>query len=142
MFTKIDMSQAYAQLELDEESKEITTINTPRGLFRYLRLPHGICSAPGIFQSTMEEILKGIPGVLLFLDDILITGSNNTQHRERVLQVLTRLQEANFQLNVNKCDWGMDQVTFLGFTIDKNGIRPTLDKCEAISQAPPPKDIK
>ena len=49
-FTKLDMSQAYQQLLLSEESKQFTTINTHKGLFRYNRLPYGISSAPGIYQ--------------------------------------------------------------------------------------------
>lgn len=56
-FSKLDLSQAYQQLELDEESKKYTTINTNNGLFQYNRLPFGISSAPGIFQRTIENLL-------------------------------------------------------------------------------------
>ena len=54
MFTKLDMSQAYQQLVLEEDSRKYVVINTHRGLFRYNRLPFGISSAPGIFQSHGE----------------------------------------------------------------------------------------
>ena len=66
LFTKLDMSQAYNQLCLDDDSKRYTVINTHRGLFAYNRLLFGISSAPGIFQRAMEQLLRGIPGVLLF----------------------------------------------------------------------------
>jgi hypothetical protein len=59
-FTKLDKSQAYQQLELDDESKKFTTINTHKGLFQYNRLAFGISSAPGIFQRRMENLLQGI----------------------------------------------------------------------------------
>ena len=52
-FTKLDMSQPYQQLELEESSKKFTTINTHKGLYQYNRLPFGVSSAPGIFQRTM-----------------------------------------------------------------------------------------
>ncbi|XP_056647241.1 uncharacterized protein K02A2.6-like [Diorhabda sublineata] len=75
-FSKIDRSQAYQQIELGNESKKLTTINTPKGLFSYNRLPFGIASAPAMFQRIMEQILAGLDGVVCFLDDILITGKS------------------------------------------------------------------
>ena len=56
-FAKLDMSQGYQQLLLDEESKKFTTINTHKGLYQYNRLPFGVSSAPGIFQRTIENLL-------------------------------------------------------------------------------------
>jgi len=73
-FTKLDMSQAYQQLLLDDDSKNYVVINTQRGLFRYNRLPYGVSSAPGIFQRTMENLLQGISNIVVYLEDILIAG--------------------------------------------------------------------
>ena len=56
-FTKVDLSQAYQQLPLDEESKLYVVINTHKGLFRYTRLAYGISSAPTIFLQVMESLL-------------------------------------------------------------------------------------
>ena len=79
-FTKLDLSQAYQQLELDEESKEYAVINTPRGFFRYNHLPFGISAAPGTFQRTLKSLLQGIKNCVVYLDDILITGATNEEH--------------------------------------------------------------
>jgi hypothetical protein len=68
-FTKLDLSQAYQQLPLDKESKQYVVINTHKGLFQYTRLPYGISSAPG---RTMENLLKGIPGVEVYCRFFLI----------------------------------------------------------------------
>ena len=76
-FSKLDMSQAYQQLPLSQESKSYLVINTHCGLFCYNRLPFGVSSAPAIFQKVMESLLKGIPGVVAYLDDILITGKTD-----------------------------------------------------------------
>ena len=76
-FTKLDMSQAYQQLQLEAESKQYTTINTQKGLFQYHRLPYGVSSAPGIFQRNMENLLKNIPYLIVCVDDILVSGANN-----------------------------------------------------------------
>ena len=63
--TKLDISQAYQQLHLSEESIEFTAINTHKGLFTYKRLPYGISSAPGIYQKVMDNLLQGIPHVVV-----------------------------------------------------------------------------
>ena len=55
-------------------------INTNRGLFRYNRLPFGLSSAPGIFQRVMESVLKKIPGVVVYLDDIIGMGASEGEH--------------------------------------------------------------
>ena len=82
--TTIDLSHAYQQLPLDDTSKKYTVINTHKGLFQYSRLPFGISSAPGIFQRVIKSILQGIPGVVAYLDDILVTVTRSTsQHWRR-----------------------------------------------------------
>ena len=70
IFSKLDLAHAFHQIVLDEESKELTTINTHKGLFKYNRLPFSISTAPSIFQRMLETLLAGIPGVCMYLDDI------------------------------------------------------------------------
>lgn len=79
-FTKLDPSQAYSQLELDEESEKLLTVNTHMGLYRYKRLAYGVSSSPAIFQSVMDKILSGITPVIFRIDDILITGPDDQSH--------------------------------------------------------------
>ena len=81
------MSQAYQQLVLDDDSKGIVTINTHKGLFSYQRLPFGVSSAPGTFQRTMETILAGVPRVLVYLDDIIVTEASQEEHMSNLKQV-------------------------------------------------------
>ena len=74
VFTKIDLIDAYLQVELSENSKKFMVINTPYGLYEYQRLPFGISSAPGMFQRLMEQMTANIDFVAVFLDDIIISG--------------------------------------------------------------------
>ena len=74
IFTKLDLKNAYLQIELEEESNKCVTINTSRGLFQCNRLPFGVISSPAIFQRVIDNVLQRIPYVCAYLDDILVTG--------------------------------------------------------------------
>ena len=133
------MSQAYQQLLLHEPSKKLVVINTPRGLLQYNRLPFGITSAPGIFQRVMDSLLQGIPGVVVYLDDILVTGPSDREHLESLKEVFTRLEKAGLRLNKKKCQFLASEVTYLGYRIDSEGLHPTNEKIRAVQSAPEPK---
>ena len=64
-FTKLDLSQAYQQMRLSDESKKYLTVNTTKGLFQPTRLPYGVKSAPGIFQREIENRLPRVPGTVV-----------------------------------------------------------------------------
>ncbi len=102
LFTKLDLRHAYQQLPLDEDSKKYVVINTTKGLFKYTRLPYGISSAPGIFQREMEHLFQGIPGVVVYLDDILITGEDEVSHLRTLESVLSRLSETGLKVKKSK----------------------------------------
>ena len=141
IFTKLDMSQAYQQLSLDEESKKYVVVNTHKGLFRFNRLPFGVSSAPGIFQRAMESLLQDIPSVVVYIDDILIAGATEAEHLQTLDQVLERLESAGLTLKKEKCAFASTSVTYLGHIIDRDGIHPTPDKVQAVQQAPTPQNI-
>ena len=140
-FTKLDLAHAYQQVELDDESKKFTTINTSKGLYQYTRLPFGIASAPAIFQRTMERLLQGIPNVSVYLDDILITGKSNEEHLKTVEEVLARLEKAGLRLKRSKCKFMLPSIEYLGHTISASGLQPTKEKVRAIVEAPVPQNV-
>ena len=85
------MSQAYQQMELGEDSRNLVCINTHIGLYRYPRMPHGISSAPSTCQETMDKILRGLNKVGCIMDDIIITGHSDEEHLSNLQAVLARL---------------------------------------------------
>ena len=91
--TKLDLSQAYQQLVLEDESRKYLTINTHRGLYCYTRLPVGVSSAPAMFQQVMDTILQGIPNAICYIDDILVTGSDDAAHLSHLAEVLQCLEK-------------------------------------------------
>ena len=142
-FTKLDLSQAYTQLEVDEKSQELLTVNTHMGLFRYRRLAYGVSSSPAIFQSVhvMDKILLGIPYVVCRIDDILITGSDDQSHLESLREVLKRLSEHNIKLKKEKCSFMEERVVYMGHMVDENGIHATEDKIEDVKNSPLPTNV-
>ena len=109
LFTTLDLTHAYNQLQLDDESKKYVTINTHKGLYRYTRLPFGIASAPAIFQRTMDTILQGAKGVACYIDDlIIITGKSDREHVANLEEVLKRLHD---QAHPNHTNTNRDRMT-------------------------------
>ena len=139
-FSKLDLKNAYQQLPLDEQSKNLTTINTQKGLYRYNRLPYGVSAAAAIFQRTMDNLLKDIDEVSVFQDDILVSGKSDESHLEHLEEVMSRLNKEGFKLKEEKCEFFLDEVTYLGHRITAHGILPTQEKVRAIDEAPRPKD--
>ena len=142
VFSKIDLSQAYQQLPLDEESQKLVVINTQKGLFKYTRLPFGIPSAPGIFQRVMESILQGIAGVIAYLDDILVSAATEGEHLQKLEVVFERLEKAGLRARSSKCEFMVPSVSNLGHHIDQDGLHPLPDKVRAVVEAPRPRSVQ
>lgn len=140
-FSLIDLSGAYLQLELDNESQALTAINTHKGLFAFRRLPFGVKTAPGIFQEVIDKILNGLTGVVSYFDDILIGASSLDECRVRTSSVLKRLKRHNVQANFKKCVFFEQEIEYLGHSISREGVSPCKSKVKAITEATPPHDV-
>ena len=131
-FSKLDLSDAYNQLELDSESQKNLVINTHKGLFKFRRLPVGVSSAPAIFQRVMNKMLKNLKKTANFFDDILVTGSDDEEHLKNLSEVFKRIRDHGLRLKEDKCSFFQPSVQYLGHVIDKDGIRPSEEKIKAI----------
>ena len=123
-------------------STPFVTINTHQGLYRYTRLPFGVASAPAMFQKLMDVVLQGIPGVICYIDDILVVGKDDESHMKSLEEVFKRLEKHGFRLKQEKCHFLMPSVEYLGHHIDQDGIRAVPSKVEAIANAPPPTTVQ
>ena len=141
-FTTLDLSHAYNQLILDEESRKYVVVNTHRGLYHYTRLPFGIVSAPALFQHVMDQILQGMEKVTCYLDDILITGKSDEEHLMNLSEVLQRLQNHGVRIKLEKCRFMVDSVEYLGHRVDSKKLHTTDNKLKAIGDEPPPRNAQ
>ena len=123
LFSKIDMTQAYQQIVLDDESQKPVTINTHRELYSYTRLPFRIAAAPAIFQSAMDSLLHGNPNVVCYLDDILITGKTTEEHLKNLREVLRLLKLHNLRAKRSKCLF-LQKSSILVILLTQRGCTP------------------
>ena len=137
-FTKIDLRSAYQQLVLDEEAQKLCTINTHKGLFRYTRLPFGISSSPAIWQRFIEQVLAGLDGTCVIMDDLLVGGSNDDEHLKNLEAVLKQFLKYGLRVKLPKCMFMAPSVIYFGLRFSENGLQPTDEKVKAIKEAPTP----
>lgn len=140
IFCVLDLAGAFQQIEIAEECQELFVINTQFGLFRYVRLPQGLKTAPCIFQSVIDNILRGL-NAKCYVDDLVVKGTNFTECVSNLRAVLERLAEYNVRANVNKCQFFKESVEYLGHIISEKGIEPSPCNVEAIIKAPVPSTV-
>ena len=140
-FSKLDLCQAYHQLELSPESRHITTFCTHLGLFRYKRLNYGTNAAAELFQHTLQQTLQGIKGIKNIADDIIVFGSTREDHDRALEECLTRLQEHNLTLNFEKCKFLKKNLEFFGLVFTEQGVSPDPKKVEAFANTRRPTTV-
>ena len=124
-FSKIDLKQAYLQMEMDDESSALLTLNTHKGLFKLNRLAFGVASAPALWQRSMDQILQGIPYTQCILDDIIVTGEDDAEHLRNLETVFRRLSEAGLRVNRLKCNFFQEHVEYCGHGVSARGLHKT-----------------
>ena len=140
-FSKLDLSSGYHQLELDEESRDITTFATHEGLKRYKRLNFGTSSAAEIFQNVVQTTFQDIKGCVNISDDILVFAKTQHEHDRTLESVLKRADEKHLRFNGEKCEFDKPSITFYGHVFSKNGVSPCPQKIEAIKSLKPPTNV-
>lgn len=133
-FTTLDIKQAFHQVELNENCRDITTFVTNWGLYRYKRLLFGVNCAPELFQNLMESILASCRNTVVFIDDIMIFGSSEEEHDSCVKEVLKVLNQQGILLNDHKCNFKQRETVFLGHKLSADGIAPADEKVKSILQ--------
>lgn len=140
-YSIVDLKKAYYQVRTREEDIQKTAVITPFGLFEFPRMCFGLRNAGQTFQRHIDNVLRGLP-VFPFVDDILVASETEEQHRRELEEVFRRLNDHGLQLNVAKCTFGQQTLSYLGYTITTDGIKPTNEKVEAIKTYPRPETIQ
>ncbi len=131
-------------MPLAPESREVTAFTTPTGHFEWLRTPFGVKSAPITFQIMGNTLFADMLGkdVYAYLDDLIICSKNGDTHLADREAVLLKLKEAGLKAKLTKCEFLKAKITFLGHTVNANGIHTMDDKVSAIKKFPQPRTVE
>jgi transposase InsO family protein len=139
IFARLDIRKAFFTLPIDEESGKTLTLNTHLGLLQPQRLLFGVASAPVLWTKFIERVTKGIPGLAVFFDDLLLAGTTHQELHGRLRQLLHTLQDNGLRLNIDKCQFFVPKVQYLGHIISADGIQPSDAGTQAIVELPEPR---
>ena len=113
---------------MDKESTKYTAFITAQGQYEYVRMPFGLKNAPAEFQIRMTEIFRkeiAEGWLVIYLDDFLIATDDVEQHLARIEQIFAKLIEHNIFIKPEKCEFLVEELTFLGFIISYEGVKLT-----------------
>lgn len=142
VFTTLDLTRAYYNIPVECADVPKTAVITPFGLFEFLRMPFGLCNAGQTFQRFMNKLFGDLPFVVVFIDDICVASSNEEEHRSNLKIVLERLRDNGLVVNIEKCTFFAAEVEFLGYLVNKDGIRPLPSRVEAVVNFATPTTVK
>ena len=140
-FSKIDLKQAYHQVELEPDSRFITTFSTHEGLFQYKRLSYGTSSSAELFQNILQRNLSDIKNVKNIADDIIIFGKNRKEHDTALGNCLQRLSDLNIKAKASKCSFLQAEVKFYGLIFTEKGTRPDPERVSKLQKVAPPQNV-
>ncbi len=138
----MDLESGYWQVPIKASDRQKTAFVTPDGLYEFLVMPFGLCSAPGTYQSMMDLVIAGLKWstCLVYLDDIIIHAKSQDQHLERLEQVLKALQQANLKIKLSKCRFAEAEIKVLGHVVTRDGIYPDPEKIKAVKDFEKPSE--
>ncbi|RDX81025.1 Retrovirus-related Pol polyprotein from transposon 17.6, partial [Mucuna pruriens] len=140
---QIDLRSGYHQIRVKEEDIPKTAFRTRYGHYEYLVMPFGVTNAPAIFMDYMNIIFHPYLDkfVVVFIDDILVYSKTREEHEEHLKVVLQVLRDKQLYAKLSKCDFWLEEVSFLGHVISRGGIGVDPSKVEVVLKWETPKSV-
>ncbi len=134
MFSRIDLRSGNYQIGIAERKEEKTPYRTRYGSYDFLMMPFGLTNAPATFCIFMNDIFREWLDdfVVVYIDDILIYNGSLEEHAEHLCKVFQRLRENKLYVKLEKCEFGLKEMDFLGHKITQECLKMDDRKVKAI----------
>lgn len=144
IWSLIDLSSGFWNQVLDKSSRAYTAFGLPGlGHWEYTRSAQGLCNSSSAFQRLLDYIVRGLTGVQVYIDDVILSSQTHAEHLAALQQVFTRFRKYNLKCRLSKLQLGVAEVNYLGYNISQSkGIRAGAAKTEAIQKWTAPRDVK
>ena len=136
VFSKIDLSSGYFQIQMQPAAAKYTAFGCELGLFEFNVMPMGLSNSMSTFDRLLTTIFGEPLGVfvIIYVDDVLIFSYNAEDHIKHIRIVIQTLAKHNLKFKLSKCDLFVVVVEFLGHLVGYNSIKPSKDRTNAIEK--------
>ena len=142
IMSSIDIKSGYWHIPVRKSDRERLAFVFNNKLYHWNVMPFGPKNAPAYFQKTMNAIFANLPFVVVYMDDVTILSKDIEEHKKHLTEVFNIIKQYNIKLRIDKCIFGVQQLEFLGFLVNKYGIIPTNRYKEKILNIPRPTNKK
>jgi hypothetical protein len=143
VFSRIDLHSGYYQIRIAEGDEEKTTCHTRYGSYEFLVMPFGLTNVPTTFCTLMNDVFwEWLDDfVVVCIDDILFYSDSLEEHVEHLCKVFQSRKENKLYAKLEKCEFRVTEVDFLGHRIIQEGLKMDDHKIKAILDWEPPKSV-